>query len=341
MSRIAVIGCGVIGLPTAIALQNTLNSTTTVTIFAEKTTPNTTGDIAAGIWSPHFLSETKDIDKICKWAKSTQNYILELWKEGKANEAGICLQNILILSDDNKFTLPVWVDQSLGYAQLSKKQLDYYSSLYGEKFTGGYSYVSFSWEGSKLLSFLQKKFLESGGKIEIKKISTLDVLSDFDVVVNCTGMNARELINDPLVRPIRGQVTRVYAPWQFHTMTIATKSGSYIIPNTNSVVLGGTYQLDNFNTNVNEKDKQKILNGCYRYVPSLKNAQILKHSAGLRPSRIQVRLEAEMKNVGNKNIKIVHNYGHGGGGITLSIGCAQEAANLVKKILTWNNRSKL
>lgn len=340
MATIAVIGCGVIGLTTAIAVQNTLDSALKVTIFTEKTTPNTTTDIAAGIWSPQFLGKTHNT-KICQWAISTQEYILKLWKEGKANEAGICLQNVLMLSDEQDFKLPVWLEHSLGYIQFSKKQLDYYKKLYGEKFTGGYSYTSFSWEGSKLLSFLQKTFLQSGGTIQIRKISNFDELSDFDVIVNCIGLNARELNNDLLVRPMRGQVTKVSAPWQFHTLGIPTKNLSYIVPNINYVVLGGTQELDNYNMNVDEKDKQQILTGCCHYVPSLKNAPILNDSVGLRPTREQVRLETEIKKIGTKNITIVHNYGHGGSGITLSIGCAKEAAHLVKDALMWNKRSKL
>lgn len=340
MARIAVIGCGVIGLTTAIAVQNTLGSAIKITIFTEKTTPNTTTDLAAGIWSPQFLAKT-DNNKICKWAKSTQNYVLRLWKEGRANEAGICLQNVLMLSDEEDFELPLWLEHSLGYMDFSKKQLDYYSKLYGKKFTGGYSYTSFSWEGSKLLAFLQQAFLENGGAIQIRKITNFDELSDFDVIVNCTGLNARELINDLSVRPMRGQIIKVSAPWQFHTLGIPTKNLSYIVPNINYVVLGGTQELDNYNMNVDEKDKEQIMTRCYHYIPSLKNAPILKHSVGLRPIREQVRLETEMKKIGTKNIKIVHNYGHGGSGITISIGCAKEAAQLVKDALMWNNRSKL
>lgn len=55
---------------------------------------------------------------------------------------------------------------------------------------------------------------------------------------------------------------------------------------------------------------------------------------GLRPSRYKVRLEYEMADLGStKNVIIIHNYGHGGAGITLSIGCAREVAELLDKVL--------
>lgn len=76
-------------------------------------------------------------------------------------------------------------------------------------------------------------------------------------------------------------------------------------------------------------------------MPAIKSAEIVKHQVGLRPGRDAVRLEDEIK--GNeKNVpKIVHNYGHGGAGITLSIGCAEEAAELARNILTARIKSKL
>lgn len=65
------------------------------------------------------------------------------------------------------------------------------------------------------------------------------------------------------------------------------------------------------------------------------------HRVGLRPGRDKVRVELEERQYGNKVLKIVHNYGHCGNGITLSVGCAEEAAQLVKQALKLNVTSKL
>lgn len=66
---------------------------------------------------------------------------------------------------------------------------------------------------------------------------------------------------------------------------------------------------------------------------------MIKHQVGLRPGREKVRLELETKRIDDKMVKIVHNYGHGGSGVTLSIGCAKDACDLVKSAL--NLKSKL
>lgn len=76
-------------------------------------------------------------------------------------------------------------------------------------------------------------------------------------------------------------------------------------------------------------------------MPAIKSAEIIKHQVGLRPARDRVRLEAGIKGNEKNDLEIVHNYGHGGAGITLSMGCAEETADLVKKILANRIKNKL
>jgi D-amino-acid oxidase len=59
-------------------------------------------------------------------------------------------------------------------------------------------------------------------------------------------------------------------------------------------------------------------------VPALRQARVLRHKVGLRPVRPAVRLER----VGD----VVHCYGHGGAGITLSWGCADEVLARVDEL---------
>lgn len=60
MHNVAVIGAGVVGLTTAVELQKQYGSTVNVTIFAEKLTPETTGDVSAGLWLPYILQNTPE-----------------------------------------------------------------------------------------------------------------------------------------------------------------------------------------------------------------------------------------------------------------------------------------
>lgn len=73
-------------------------------------------------------------------------------------------------------------------------------------------------------------------------------------------------------------------------------------------------------------------------VPSLQNAVVKKHLVGLRPHRHSVRVENEIKHSDTGSLRIVHNYGHGGYGVTTAPGTAKYACKLVKEILTGNSK---
>jgi D-amino-acid oxidase len=96
------------------------------------------------------------------------------------------------------------------------------------------------------------------------------------------------------------------------------------------VVLGGTEVAGDWNTEPVPAVAMRILRDCAAVEPRLNGARVLGHRVGLRPFRPQVRLEAEPP--GNGPL-VVHNYGHGGAGITLSWGCAAEAAALAAQAL--------
>lgn len=78
-----------------------------------------------------------------------------------------------------------------------------------------------------MLPYLYKRIIEFGGKIQQKFIKSFDESSMFDLVINCTGLGAQELIKDTEMKPIRGQVMRVKAPWLYH---VVQSDDNYIIP---------------------------------------------------------------------------------------------------------------
>ena len=71
---------------------------------------------------------------------------------------------------------------------------------------------------------------------------------------------------------------------------------------------------------IRDEDEEEILEKCRSLWPELDKTKIVGRAVGLRPSRREVRLEIEHFN----GKKIIHNYGHGGAGVTLSWGCADE-----------------
>jgi D-amino-acid oxidase len=94
-----------------------------------------------------------------------------------------------------------------------------------------------------------------------------------------------------------------------------------VIPRSRDIVLGGTEQQGEWSRTPDPQTATDILARTARLVPELAGAKVLCHKVGLRPARRQVRLEREGD--------VVHCYGHGGAGVTLSWGCAEEVASLL------------
>jgi glycine/D-amino acid oxidase-like deaminating enzyme len=190
------------------------------------------------------------------------------------------------------------------------------------------------------MKYLQDKLIDHNVTFETRKIRSLDEICGsgaFDAVVNCTGLGAMELLGDKTLRPVRGQVLRVRAPW---IKAFWNFGDHYIIPNSDTVVLGGTKQVGDWSETVDEADTQFILDGVCTLFPSLRDAPIEKIYVGLRPVRDEVRLECyemarplgaagqEAPDSGESprsgSVVIAHCYGHGGCGITLAMGCAED-----------------
>ena len=89
------------------------------------------------------------------------------------------------------------------------------------------------------------------------------------------GLGSLELLNDKECYPIRGQVTRVRAPWIKKVFIF--DGSNYVIPNKHTVVVGGTQQHGNFSEIVDDQDTKSIFDKVSGYLPSLLDAEVEYH----------------------------------------------------------------
>lgn len=186
------------------------------------------------------------------------------------------------------------------------------------------------------------RFEQRGGKVIRKSITKLTDFSgkEFDAVFNCSGLGAQKLCNDVKVVPIRGQIIKVRAPWV--KTAFYADYDTYILPGFGGVVtLGGIRQYESYNLQIDKYDSISIRERCESLLPSLANAEVVRESVGLRPYRSSVRVESESLTDSNgRPLKIIHNYGHGGYGVTTAPGTAAYAVHLLREMLS-QSRCKL
>jgi D-amino-acid oxidase len=146
--------------------------------------------------------------------------------------------------------------------------------------------------------------------------------------VNCAGVGARGLARDETLEPVRGQVAyvRTGASLRFVVDETGPNALAYVLPRPDVVVLGGTAELGDWELRPREETTRDILERARRLQPELADATLVGTAVGLRPARPEVRLERDATGDGRP---LVHDYGHGGSGFTLSWGCADEVAELV------------
>lgn len=207
------------------------------------------------------------------------------------------------------------------------------------------------------MRWLTERIREAGGQLEQRSLDGLgDVAGEgYDAVVVAAGLGARALLGDEEVFPIRGQIARVRAPWVRscvfgHWGTGDDAETTYIIPNRDWVVVGGTGQVGDWRAHADLGDADALLARAAQLLPSIADGEVLDHWAGLRPGRTRVRVEMARVDLGGGGeggesdggasadgagggTPVIYNYGHGGAGLTLAWGCAGEAAGLVKQAL--------
>ncbi|XP_064625560.1 D-aspartate oxidase-like [Lineus longissimus] len=334
--KVCVVGGGVIGLGSAYFIKDLTigHQGVDVTVIAERYHPDITSSVAAGFWAVLDIvtvCKPEQLAKLRKWSVSTWDHMNSLNCSEEATEAGTCLSfGYTLLDKPDPHFLEFWRDTFFNFRKMGNSELEMFPP-----FRHGYSYITLLSDSVRYVPWLMNKLKEKNVRFITRKINSLvELAKDYDVIVNCTGLGAAQLVGDSRVQPGRGQVIKVQAPWikQF-VIAVEENAFYYIFPGPDTVVLGGTYQKDNWNLEPTDEDRKNIWEGCCKVIPSLKHAKVLRDAVGLRPLRDSVRLESELITTPQGRKWVVHNYGHGGAGITTHWGCGQEAAELVKDCL--------
>jgi D-amino-acid oxidase len=320
LPEVTVLGAGVVGLTTAVCLAE---AGLAVAVHAAEPPLQTTSLAAGAVWGPHLVGPH---DRVAHWAAGTLSTLHELIAAG---HPFVRLVPGVAFSRVAESTPPEF---AAGAADLSPCP----AAELPDGYLTGWRLTAPLVTMPEYLSWLHERYLSAGGRaIRLIRYPTLaDAIrgAATRVIANCTGCGANELVPDPQVTPVRGQAVVVANPGISRFFVGFGPGGdlTYCFPHGDRVVLGGTEQPGDWSREPDPRLARQIIAACSAIEPALQGAAVLEHRVGLRPARPQVRLEAVQAAEG---ATVVHNYGHGGAGVTLSWGCAREAAELVQAAL--------
>jgi D-amino-acid oxidase len=357
-NAVLVIGAGVSGLTCALSLKQ---RDFKVTVIAENFAPRVTSVVAGALWEwpPAVCGLHKDQISLMRskvWSLDSYGHFTRLAQD---SSTGVFLRTVTFY-----FTRPVneSPQQLLKMTELAGHvaQFVHDSSLIAANrvnpefgMRDAYSHIAPMIDTDVYMSWLMERVNKAGCRVVCRQISgnlrvqEASLRREFavDAIVNCAGMGARELAADEMY-PLRGAVIRVLndgrampritqAHCVSHDETSTEPNFIFIVPRGHDrLVLGGLAEPDEWDLGIgfdNYDPIRRMYRRCIEFLPSLKTAEIDAAEpvrVGLRPYRKQqVRLERE------PDTRIVHNYGHGGSGVTLSWGCAREVVAEVERML--------
>ncbi|OQR90756.1 D-aspartate oxidase [Achlya hypogyna] len=273
--QIIVVGAGVIGLASAMALLEAGHAH--VTIVAESF-DDTTSHVAGAIWRPFALSKNSSTASIDRWGHATMLWLTKLMEMHGTDAVGIQRTEGREYHDEPSVAHPYWAHSVDGFRFLTREEAQSKGALYG------CAYTTLMVHPGKLLPWMRVHIERLGGRFEQRHVASLDDLQ-CDVIVNCTGMGAKTLVGDTSVYPVRGQTIKVTNPavTQF-CMHEVNHVYTYILPRPGGeVVIGGTVQAHNYSTSCNQADIDAILGRAIKLNPAVAESKIVGTKAGLRP----------------------------------------------------------
>ncbi len=311
--QVAVIGAGVVGLSTALVAQQ---RGWAVPLYIDRLPLRTTSVKAAASFKPHAVDYTAQTQRLLEdsWAACEKILV----QAGAA--AGVRKH----------------IHWEAGSAP--RPRVDYLSVMQqvrilerpevpgGHAF--GWQYRTFFIDMPLYLPWLMARFEKNSGRVVVvkQKFTDLEQLASLpaEIVFNCSGLGARYLCHDPRLIPVKGQVV-VVAPQPDMAWSV-NADGFSVYPRKTETLLGGTAKHQVDTETLDGGALHLIISGNKRILPGLELSAARRAYAGLRPYREGgIRIAAEERN----GRRIIHNYGHGGTGVTLSWGSAQTALGYV------------
>jgi glycine/D-amino acid oxidase-like deaminating enzyme len=260
----AVLGCGVMGLTTALLL---LRRGRAVTIYADALPPDVTSNIAGAVWGPTTIFDARVaqdafIERFVIAARASHRAFQHYVNDPGYGVRWIRDYSLAATPPEDPDAPPaeprVGVDLYPGFAS---------DPASAARFGAAYavSYRALMIDPDIYLRALMADVERAGGRIVRRRFETAADVARLpqSAIVNCTGLGAKALFGDDELTPVRGQLTMLlpqddvdygYSTW--------TERGLlYMYPRQSAILLGGTMDLGNASTEVDALERARVLEG--------------------------------------------------------------------------------
>lgn len=308
--RVRVVGAGVVGLAVALRLREAGHA---VDVVAAQVGEQTTSAVAAALWYPYrALPETA----VTRWAGLGYRVLAGLCADPGAGVDMRPGRQLLRTATPD----PWWAGALPSFDRVRPADLP-------PGYVDGFELTVPVVDMALHLPWLTGRLAAMGVAVRRARVADLGEAHDGVAgVINCAGLGARELVGDTGLLAVRGQVVLVEQIGLERWVLDETDpvNLTYVVPRRDTIVLGGT-ALDGDEDPAARPDvAAAIIARATQLVPEVARARVVAHRVGLRPARSTVRLELDATDP-----RTVHCYGHGGAGVTLAYGCAEDVVRLI------------
>jgi glycine/D-amino acid oxidase-like deaminating enzyme len=245
---VAVLGSGIMGLSTARLVQD---AGFPVTIYTAALPPETTSNIAGGQFHPFAVFRERFATP--EFKTQFTRALDYSWRRFQ----------IMVGDDYGVRWLPTYVESDGPEARLLETfpPINRMLTTAQHPFPLGSvrRYDTMYVEVGRYLRQMVREVRVAGGKIEVRKFATPADLAALPetLVFNCTGLGSRELFGDQELQPARGQLA-ILEP-QPEVRYAFTGEAGYMFPRPDGILLGGTFELDEWDPTPQPGDIARIL----------------------------------------------------------------------------------
>lgn len=254
----AVLGCGVIGLTTARLLQD---HGFDVEIYAASLPPDTTSNVAAGVFGVTDIADDLTgpfLSQLQFAARYAHSYFQTF--VGRP-EYGVKWFSLYVLGDRPIEAPPEFAVTPELYPMTQFGPGEHpFSTPYAA------SVPTLIAETNVFIPQLMDDVLLAGGKINVRSFNTTDEFESLmqPLVINCTGLGAKELFGDRELTPTRGQILFMPPQPSLDYGYIDPKNDLYMFPRSDGIVFGGSHEVGETSTEPDPAVTTRILEGGKR-----------------------------------------------------------------------------